>query len=95
VAVYGSIDPDTGGIVGATMVSARDAGFRADSPAYLTGVVDSVDSSTGKAVVSGLLVDYNALLSDGYAPSVGDEVSVTGYHYDDQGLLVADPGLSL
>jgi hypothetical protein len=44
--------------------------------------------------VSGLTVDYNALLSNGWAMSVGDEVSVTGYHYGDLGVMVADPHLS-
>jgi hypothetical protein len=77
------------------MISASDAGFLANSPSYLTGIVDSVNYSTGKALVSGLMVDYNALLSSGWAPNAGDEVSVTGYHYDDLGLLVADPQLSL
>ena len=38
---------------------------------------------------------YNALLSDGWAPGVGDEVSVSGYHYGDLGVLVADPQLRL
>jgi hypothetical protein len=77
------------------MISARDAGFLSSTPSYLTGIVDSVDYSTGKALVSGLMVDYNALSSGGWSPSVGDEVSVTGYHYGDVGLLVADPQLSL
>ena len=86
---------DTGGIVGATLVRADDAGYVAVSGAsYLTGIVDSVDYASGKAVVSGLMVDYNALLSTGWAPSVGDEVSVTGYHYGDLGVMVADPQLS-
>jgi hypothetical protein len=94
VAVYGSIDTDTGGIVGATLVTADDAGLAASGASYLTGIVDSVDQASGKAVVSGLTVDYNALLSNGWAMSVGDEVSVTGYHYGDLGVMVADPHLS-
>jgi hypothetical protein len=81
VAVYGSIDTDTGGIVGATLVTADDAGLAASGASYLTGM-------------SGLTVDYNALLSNGWAMSVGDEVSVTGYHYGDLGVMVADPHLS-
>jgi hypothetical protein len=90
VAVYGSIDMDTGGIVDATVVDAGEAGFTAESPSYLTGIVDAVDYSTGTAIVSGMTVDYNALLSVGSAPSVGDEISVTGHHYDDLGILVAE-----
>jgi len=91
VAVYGSIDIDSGGIVGATVVDADQAGFSADSPSYLTGIVDAVDYANGNAIVSGMLVDYNALLAVGSAPSVGDQVSVTGRHYGDLGVLVADP----
>ena len=62
VAVYGSIDIDTGGIVGATVVDAGQAGFTADAPSYLTGIVDAVDYENGNAIVSGMMVDYNALL---------------------------------
>ncbi len=91
VAVYGSIDIDTGGIVGATVVDAGQAGFTADAPSYLTGIVDAVDYTKGNAIVSGMMVDYNALLSVGSAPNVGDEVSVTGRHYGYLGVLVADP----
>jgi hypothetical protein len=39
VAVYGSIDTDTGGIVGATLVTADDAGLAASGASYLTGMV--------------------------------------------------------
>jgi len=54
-----------------------------------------MDYSKGLAVVSGKSVDYNALLSDGAAPSVGDMVSVTGRDYAGMNLLVADPQLEL
>jgi hypothetical protein len=94
VAVYGSIDPDTGGIANASVVNASDAGF--DSGAsYLTGIVDSVDRGMGVAMVSGKAVSYTALLANGVAPSVGDMVSITGRDYGDSGLLVADPQLQL
>jgi hypothetical protein len=95
VAVYGSIDFETGGITDASVLSAASAGFRSDSPSLLTGFVDSIDYSKGLAVVSGKAVDYNALLSDGTAPSVGDMVSVTGRDYAGINLLVADPQLEL
>jgi hypothetical protein len=42
-------------------------------------------------VVSGVTVDYNALLVGGVAPNVGDEVAVTGRSYKGLGLLVAQP----
>jgi hypothetical protein len=71
------------------------AGISASSGSYLTGFVDSVDQSKGLAVVSGMTVDYNALLSVGYTPDVGDQVSVTGRAYGDVGLLVADPQMQL
>jgi len=94
VAVFGSIDIDSGGIVGASLVDAASAGF-APGASYLTGFVDSVDYSKGVAMVSGMAVDYNALLSSGSAPSVGDMVSVTGRDYAGLGVLIADPQLRL
>jgi hypothetical protein len=94
VAVFGSIDIDTGGIVGASIVDADSAGF-ASGTSYLTGIVDAVDSSKGMAMVSGVAVDYTGLLSNGAAPSVGDMVSVAGYSSADSGLLVADPSVTL
>ena len=95
VAVYGSLDLDSGGIINATVLDAGTAGFASDSPSFLTGIVDSVNLSTGRAMVSGFEVDYSALLSSGSAPGVGYEVSVTGHAYGDMGLLVADPQLQL
>jgi hypothetical protein len=86
VAVYGTIDRDTGGIMNASVVPVS-----AGDVSYLRGVVDEVNWSTGRAVVSGVTVDYNALLSHGNAPSVGDEVAVTGRAYQELGLLVAQP----
>ena len=95
VAVFGSVDFATGGIVDATVMDGSVAGISANSGSYLTGFVDSVDHSKGFAVVSGMTVDYNALLSVGYTPNVGDQVSVTGREYSDVGLLVADPQMQL
>jgi len=95
VAVFGSIDFASGGIVNATVVDGRVAGISADSGSYLTGFVDSVDESMGLAVVSGMTVNYSSLLSLGYSPSVGDQVSVTGREYSDLGLFVADPTMQL
>ena len=95
VAVYGSLDFETGGIVDATVVDAGNAGFGASSPSFLTGFVDSVDYAKGIAVVSGMAVDYTALLGKGSAPNVGDQVAITGYEYATLGVLVADPQLQL
>ncbi|MEX0977167.1 MAG: hypothetical protein WDZ50_08750, partial [Woeseia sp.] len=86
VAVYGNIDVATGSIVNASVVPAA-----ASDVSYLRGIVDSVDSAMGRAVVSGVNVDYNALLSRGVAPSVGDEVAIAGRSYGGLGLLVAQP----
>ena len=94
VAVYGFIDIDTGGIVGASLVDAATAGFSAGA-SYLTGFVDSVDYSKGMAMVSGMAVDYTAWLSSGSAPKVGDVLSVTGRDYSGLNVLVADPSLKL
>ena len=92
VAVYGSIDIDSGGIRNASVVSMRSA---ARNASYISGVVDSVDYAKGRAVVSGMTVDYTALLADAFAPNVGDMVSVTGREYRGAGLLVADPEMRL
>ena len=94
VAIYGSIDFDTGGIVGATLFDAGEVGFDPGT-SYLTGFVDSIDYSKGMAVVSGKAVDYTAWLSSGAAPSVGDMVSVTGRDYSGTDVLIADPSLRL
>ncbi len=91
VAVYGSIDIDTGSIASASVVARSDV----RGVSYLTGVVDSVDAGKGTAVVSGMSVDYTSLLSNGSAPSVGDMISVTGREYKGAGLLVADPQMRL
>ena len=85
VAVYGTIDRETGGIVNATVVPVSGGDL-----SYLRGIVDEVNRGTGRAVVSGVTVDYNALMSNGQAPSVGDEVAVTGRVYSELGLLVAE-----
>ena len=92
VAVYGSIDIDSGGIRNASVVSMRSA---ARNASYISGVVDSVDYAKGRAAVSGMTIDYTALLADGFAPNVGDMVSVTGREYRGAGLLVADPEMQL
>jgi hypothetical protein len=92
VAVYGSIDIDSGGIRNASVESMRSA---ARNASYISRVVDSVDYAKGRAVVSGMTVDYTALLADGFAPNVGDMVSVTGREYRGAGLLVADPEMRL
>jgi hypothetical protein len=57
---------------------------------FLRGSVDEVNSMLGRAVISGVSVDYNALLSNGSAPQVGDVVSVTGRAYRGIGILVAE-----
>ncbi|MDH4072537.1 MAG: hypothetical protein OEV41_05465, partial [Gammaproteobacteria bacterium] len=94
VAIYGEIDIDTGGIVGASVDDAAQAGF--DSGAsFLTGIVDSVDFESGTAIVGGKAVNYTALLSNGAAPSAGDIVSIAGRDYGDAGLLIADPDIRL
>ena len=94
MAVYGDIDFDTGGIINADVLDAVSAGF-APGASYLTGFVDSVDYDAGVALISGVAVNYTALLSNGLAPSVGDMVSVAGREYADLGIMVADPQVNL
>jgi len=95
IAVYGSIDTATGGFVDTRIVPVSPTGIDSGVPSFLRGTVDEVDASLGRAVVSGVLVDYNALLSRGGAPRVGEQVAVSGRSYRGMGLLVAEPGLDL
>jgi hypothetical protein len=83
VAVYGSIDQATGGIVDSHViaVAAGNAG------SFLTGIVDQVNPTLGIAVVSGVAVNYTALLADGAEPVVGQRVSVSGRVYNGIGLV--------
>ncbi|MDH5215589.1 MAG: hypothetical protein OEY04_15430, partial [Gammaproteobacteria bacterium] len=85
VAIYGSLDEELGGIVDASIVP-----IAAVDSSFLRGVVDEVNTSIGTAVVSGVTVDYTALLSNGSAPSVGEVVSVRGRTYGGIKLLVAE-----
>jgi hypothetical protein len=95
IVVYGSIESNTGSINDASVFVVSRADFVSDSPSYLTGFIDKLDHSTGRAIVSGVLVDYNALLSLGQEPELGQLVSVVGRAYSDVGLLVADPQMQL
>jgi hypothetical protein len=54
---------------------------------FLTGIVDQVNATLGIAVVSGVAVNYNALLSDGAAPEVGQRVAVSGRVYNGIGMV--------
>ena len=83
VAVYGSIDQATGGIVDSHVIAVA-AGY---AGSFLTGIVDDVNSTLGIAVVSGVAVNYTALLGDGVAPSVGQRVSVSGRVYNGIGMV--------
>ena len=93
VAVFGQIDFDSGSFVNTSVVALGGADLAGTYPSYLRGMVDSVDLKLGIAVVSGISVDYTALLANGIAPSVGSEVAVSGYAYGGQTTLVADPSV--
>ncbi|MEX0708846.1 MAG: hypothetical protein WD078_12850, partial [Woeseia sp.] len=95
IAVYGSLDTVTGGFVDTRVVPVSPTSIDSGMPSFLLGTVDEVNPGLGRAVVSGVNVDYSALLSSGAAPGVGDLIAVTGRSYRDLGLLVADPQLSL
>ncbi len=91
IAIYGSIDLGTGGFVDTQIVRMSPAGVDAGVSDYLKGIVDSVDSSIGRAVIGGMAVDYSAKLANGQAPKVGEVVEISGRNYRGLGLLVADP----
>jgi len=91
IAVFGSMDAGTGGFSNTRIVSVSPSGIDSGLPSFLRGTVDAVDAAMGRAVVSGITVDYTAMLSSGSAPSVGDRVAVSGRSYRGLGLLVAEP----
>ena len=64
-------------------------------PSFLRGTVDAVDAALGRAVVSGMVVDYSAMLAKGRAPRVGEQLAVSGRAYRGLGLLVAEPDLEV
>ena len=86
VAVYGTIDSFTGGIIDA-VVTPVPPGM---PTSFLTGIVDNVNLAFGIAVVSGVTVDYTALLGNGVAPVVGQKLSIGGRVYGGRG-MVAEP----
>jgi hypothetical protein len=85
VAIYGSIDSNLGGIVNATVV-----GVAASDQSFLRGTVDEVNVILGRAVISGVAVDYTAMLSNRKAPRVGEVLSVRGRTYSGTKLLVVE-----
>ncbi|MGB5580959.1 MAG: hypothetical protein WBM68_10370, partial [Woeseia sp.] len=93
VAIFGSIDSVTGGFADTRVMRVSTTGFDSGMPSFLRGTVDAVDAASGRAIVSGMAVDYNAMLSNGVAPRVGEQVAVSGRAYSGLGLLVAEPDL--
>ena len=83
VAIYGHIDGDFGGIADSTVMPMPGGNGRS----LLTGIVDSVNPSLGRAIVGGVSVDYTATLSNGATPRVGQQLSVTGRVYGRRGLV--------
>ncbi|MFK8052061.1 MAG: hypothetical protein AB8F65_03745, partial [Woeseiaceae bacterium] len=57
--------------------------------AFVSGLVESVDRRTGSAVVDGFVVDYTGISANGFAPTVGDYLDVSGFGL--QSGLVAQP----
>jgi hypothetical protein len=95
VAIYGSIDAATGGFANTRVVSVTPTGIDSGMPSFLRGTVDAVDAALGRAVVSGVVVDYSAMLAKGRAPRVGEQLAVSGRAYRGLGLLVAEPDLEV
>ena len=91
IAIYGAIDLGTGGFVDTQIMKLAPVGVDAGVPDFLRGIVDAVDTRFGMAVIGGMTVDYSAMLSNGRAPQIGDEIAVTGRNYRDLRLLIASP----
>lgn len=92
VAIYGSIDAGTGGYTDTSVIYLAPFGVDAGVDDFLKGTVDAVDEVMGVAVVSGVTVDYTALLAARPAPVVGEVVALKGKRYRNLGLFVAVPG---
>ena len=91
IAVFGAIDSGSGGFVDTQIVKMAPVGIDAGVADFLRETVDAVDLKLGIAVVDGMTVDYTAMLANGYAPVVGEQIAVSGRNYRDLGLLVASP----
>ena len=89
VAVYGAALGD--GSLNATKVVAEGNYVAGATPVFMTGTVQKVQTSIGRAVVSGITVDLTALMSQGpVTPAVGSTVEISGTQPVNNGLLVAN-----
>ena len=88
VAVYGAVLGDGG--LNATKVVVEGAYVPGATPVFVSGTVQQVQPSIGRAVVSGITVDLTALMSTGaVTPAVGSKVEISGTQPVNNGLLVA------
>jgi Domain of unknown function (DUF5666) len=89
VAVYGAELGD--GSLNATKVVEEGAYVAGATPVFVSGTVQKVQPSIGRAVVSGISVDLTPLMSQGsVTPAVGSKVEISGTQPVNNGLLVAD-----
>ena len=89
VAVYGEVLGDGG--LNATKLVVEGAYVPGATPVFVSGTVQQVQPSIGRAVVSGITVDLTALMSTGaVTPAVGSKVEISGTQPVNSGLLVAD-----
>ena len=89
VAVYGKVLGD-GSLSVAKLVVEGDYVAGA-TPVLVSGTVQKVQPSIGRAVVSGITVDLTALMSRGsVTPAVGSTVQISGTQPVNGGVLVAD-----
>ena len=89
VAVYGEVLGD--GSLNGTKLEVEGAYVPGATPVYVSGTVQKVQPSIGRAVVSGITVDLTAIMSSGaMTPAVGSTVEISGTQPVNNGLLVAD-----
>ena len=92
VAVYGEFLGD--GSLNAAKVVSEGPYVPGATPVYVEGTVQKVQSSVGRATVSGLSVDLTSLMARGaVSPTVGSKLQITGTQPVNNGLVVAS-GLS-
>jgi hypothetical protein len=93
VAVYGKSLPD--GSLAAGKIVSEGPYVPGATSIFLTGTVQQVQPSIGRAIVSGLSVDLTSLMAHGaVSPAVGSRLQITGTQPVNNGLVLAS-GLSV
>ena len=89
VAVFGVARPD--GTIAAAAIQSRGAYVPGATTVFLSGRVESAQSSIGHVVMNGVRVDLTSAMSHGtFAPSVGAKLSISGIQPASHGLVLVN-----